>query len=683
VVDVLAKAANSSNTDIRQLGDGLKLVAPIAAGLGISLEETTAAIGALSDAGLQGTLAGTGLRRILSELESPAKKTKDIIESLGLKMEDVRPSTVGLTAALEALAGAGVDTGQALELFGDRGGPAFEVLSTSIPKVKELTAALNDAEGEAQRIADAMDDNLNGALLKVKSAFEAVILSVGEAGATGALRSFFDGLAAVLRGVAENIDTFVNAAQAMAIVLGVALGKVAIGIAIAGIKALGVAIATNPLGLLLTVLVLVGAALFAFRDQLQEAGGGFAELGDTVEAVLSLFDGFGDLIIDAISVIFPSIGEFRDNFEDIATTVNEVILAVIDRIDLLRATFLAMKDAVLAAWEAFPGAFKAIVIDAINGAIGLVEDGVNAIIKIFNKLPKVNIGPVDLGGLDGGGGIDTVSNAASAALEETFRRERGAIIDLVEARTELIASARELAESEAKTAEEVELLIEQMDLFGESAKRVDEAVTKLTPSLDDAGKSMEGVGNAAAAAEPKIESLADTVAEKASFMDDALSNVFNSAADALTEFITTGKLDFKSLIDDMLKQITKLALDNLFSGLFGGGGGGLFGGGGGGGGLGGLFSGIGSLFGFAHGGGFNVGGIPGVDNNLLSINNRPVAKVSRGERIEVIPQGGSFGRAVNVNMTVVTPNAESFQRSSGQIQARIQSGLSRASRRNN
>jgi len=254
---------------------------------------------------------------------------------------------------------------------------------------------------------------------------------------------------------------------------------------------------------------------------------------------------------------------------------------------------------------------------------------------------------------------------------------------LVEARTELIASARELAESEAKTAEEVELLIEQMDLFGESAKRVDEAVTKLTPSLDDAGKSMEGVGNAAAAAEPKIESLADTVAEKASFMDDALSNVFNSAADALTEFITTGKLDFKSLIDDMLKQITKLALDNLFSGLFGGGGGGLFGGGGGGGGLGGLFSGIGSLFGFAHGGGFNVGGIPGVDNNLLSINNRPVAKVSRGERIEVIPQGGSFGRAVNVNMTVVTPNAESFQRSSGQIQARIQSGLSRASRRNN
>ncbi|MCB1281806.1 MAG: phage tail tape measure protein, partial [Salinibacterium sp.] len=135
VVDVLALAANSSNTDVTQLGDAMAYVAPVAAGLGLQIEETAAAIGALSNAGLQGSMAGTGLRRVLSELESPSQKSRDILASMGVTADEVRISQVGLTAALQRLAEAGIDTGQALEIFGDRGGPAFEVLASSIPDV--------------------------------------------------------------------------------------------------------------------------------------------------------------------------------------------------------------------------------------------------------------------------------------------------------------------------------------------------------------------------------------------------------------------------------------------------------------------------------------------------------------------------------------------------------------------
>ena len=130
VVDVLAFAANNSNTNIQQLGDGMKLVAPIAAGLGVSLEEATAAIGSLSDAGLSGSLAGTGLRRVLSELESPSTKTIGLLKELGLSSQDVTISQVGLTEAMTRLRDAGVDTGQALELFGDRGGPPLRYCRT-------------------------------------------------------------------------------------------------------------------------------------------------------------------------------------------------------------------------------------------------------------------------------------------------------------------------------------------------------------------------------------------------------------------------------------------------------------------------------------------------------------------------------------------------------------------------
>jgi len=206
VVDVLALAANSSNTTVRQLGDGLKLVAPIAAGVGVEIEETAAAIAALSNAGLQATLAGTGLRRVISELESPSAKTKRQLGDLGLETKDFRISSVGLTAALQALAEAGVDTGLGLEIFGDRGGPAFEVLSNSIPDVIRFTESLNEADGTASRIAATMDDNLNGAILATKSALEGLVLGVGEAGATGALRGFFDITTVGLRGLANNID---------------------------------------------------------------------------------------------------------------------------------------------------------------------------------------------------------------------------------------------------------------------------------------------------------------------------------------------------------------------------------------------------------------------------------------------------------------------------------------------
>ena len=162
VVDVLALAANSSNTTVAQLGDGLKLVAPIAAGVGVEIEEVTGAISALSNAGLQATLAGTGLRRVISELESPSTKTKKTLKQLGLDTEDYKISSVGLTVALKALADQGVDTGLGLEIFGDRGGPAFEVLSSSIGDVEDFTFALQNAEGTAARIAATMDDNLNG-----------------------------------------------------------------------------------------------------------------------------------------------------------------------------------------------------------------------------------------------------------------------------------------------------------------------------------------------------------------------------------------------------------------------------------------------------------------------------------------------------------------------------------------
>lgn len=208
-VDVLAKTAASANTDISQLGEGMKFVAPVASSLGVSLEVTAAAMGKLSDAGLQAGLAGTGLRRVLSELESPAAKTQRILESVGLSTSDVRVSAVGLTTAMRRLRDAGLDTGQALEIFGDRGGPAFTVLKGALGPMRELAERLEDSEGAAARMAKTMADNLGGELIQIKSAFEELVQAAGEAGFTSTMRSLARALADVLR--SDRVTSFAEA----------------------------------------------------------------------------------------------------------------------------------------------------------------------------------------------------------------------------------------------------------------------------------------------------------------------------------------------------------------------------------------------------------------------------------------------------------------------------------------
>ncbi len=215
VVDVLSFTANNANTNVLQLGDAMKFVAPVASGVGLSIEVTAAAMGALSDAGLQASLAGTGLRRVLSELESPSVATNKVLQSLGLNLDDVRISSVGLVQAMQNLKTAGVDTGLALQIFGDRGGPAFEVLSSSIPKVIKMTEELQNADGTAESIAKTMDDNLNGALLGLRSRFQELILAFGAFGATGGLETSIRALSEGFVILAENVGTVTVALLAL------------------------------------------------------------------------------------------------------------------------------------------------------------------------------------------------------------------------------------------------------------------------------------------------------------------------------------------------------------------------------------------------------------------------------------------------------------------------------------
>ncbi|HIF7719919.1 TPA: phage tail tape measure protein, partial [Escherichia coli] len=90
VGDTLTAAFTRTNTDLRALGETMKYTGPVAAKLGISLEEAAAMAGMLANNGLRGSDAGTAMRASLSRLASPPKAAADALKELGVSVADAR-----------------------------------------------------------------------------------------------------------------------------------------------------------------------------------------------------------------------------------------------------------------------------------------------------------------------------------------------------------------------------------------------------------------------------------------------------------------------------------------------------------------------------------------------------------------------------------------------------------------
>ena len=91
VSDVLTRTFTRSNVDIVSLGEGMKFLAPVAKSAGISIEEAAAAVGALGNAGLRGTIAGTGMRMAINKLLKPTHDAMRAMRDLGLNVRTLTP----------------------------------------------------------------------------------------------------------------------------------------------------------------------------------------------------------------------------------------------------------------------------------------------------------------------------------------------------------------------------------------------------------------------------------------------------------------------------------------------------------------------------------------------------------------------------------------------------------------
>ena len=210
VADVMAAAVTQSTMNIQEMGYAFKYVAPIAASMGVSMREASAYIGVLSDAGIDATMAGTALRRIMSEISNPTNKATKLLEAHGLTMADVNIKTLGLTKVMENLIKANLSVGESFALFGDRGAPAFQTLAQQIDVVKKKHENLMNVQGRAAKMQEVMNQSLYAAFKNLTSAIEYLIIQFSEGtGILGGLKAAMFGVAEGVRFLARNLQLVV------------------------------------------------------------------------------------------------------------------------------------------------------------------------------------------------------------------------------------------------------------------------------------------------------------------------------------------------------------------------------------------------------------------------------------------------------------------------------------------
>jgi len=159
VADVMAKSFSTSALDMEHFSNSMSFVAPVAKSAGMSIEETSAMLAVLANAGIKGSKAGTALRRIISEIGATGKPVSE---------------------ALKDLASKGLNLADAKDEVGRSAQSALLILSEGVDQIKPLTKEFENSAGAANAMATEMGDNALGASKRLESAMEGLGISIGE-----------------------------------------------------------------------------------------------------------------------------------------------------------------------------------------------------------------------------------------------------------------------------------------------------------------------------------------------------------------------------------------------------------------------------------------------------------------------------------------------------------------------
>lgn len=189
VVNALAGASNASRSSVASLGESLKLVGSAGSSVGLSVNETAAALAALSDSGLDGSVAGTSLAAVFNRLVPQTEKASAAMEALGLDFvkgngdfENIVNIAGQLQEALAGVRGEAARKTKISEIFGNDASTIAAVnalVNAGSDGLRKYLKATQD-QSAAQKLANARMNGTEGALERLSGAMETAKLRLGQ-----------------------------------------------------------------------------------------------------------------------------------------------------------------------------------------------------------------------------------------------------------------------------------------------------------------------------------------------------------------------------------------------------------------------------------------------------------------------------------------------------------------------
>ncbi len=626
-------------------------------------------------------------------------------------------------------------------LFGDKAALAFSRIDSATLRqasqdVTDFGVAVSDQDADQIRTAGDAIDRLglvwlgltNQLTVAVAPALETVANALADATRKGGVFqtsiAFLGGHIGEIASIAGAFATFF--AGRFVLSLGAAaLGVTGFSLSLTVLK--GALIRTG-IGALI---VGAGELVYQFSRLVQGAGGFGAALGLLTDLASEVWDRIG-LGLDAV------VASLAASWSGITATVAEAIqgalVAVVGFGNSATGVFQGSFDAVKAIWAALPSAIGDFAFQAANGLIGGVEAMLNGVVSRINTfisglnaalalLPDwatgeggIQIGTLDqvtLGRVDNpfAGAATAAGTAAAAAFKaamgktyietpdlglgtmagdarsraDGYREASGMLAD---AATRPLASWQALQGAMTAAATEGAAAL---DAASVAADGTTEALNGAGRAAGGAGAAGKAAGDATAAGAEAAKTgwaavaaaLSDYAAKAKDIGADigqSLVGAFQSAEDAVGNFVKTGKFSFGDLVTSILADFAKLAvrksilgpLANLLSGALGG--------------AGGIFASV------LHAGGMVGRSGPGRMIPALAFAGAPrmhsggfaglrpdevPAILQKGERVLSRREAASFGAGGgSVNITIQTRDAESFRQSRTQVASDIARAVS-------
>lgn len=283
VASVLGVATTKSALNMEFLGTAMSKVAPVSSALGFSLEDTTALLGTLANAGFDASTSATATRNILLNL---ADSSGSLATALGRPVKDLDD----LVPALAELEAKGIDVATALELTDKRSVSAFKTFLNNTGTITDLRDSITDVNSELAEMSEKQLDTISGQLALLNSKWQGMILGASESGGAveklkNNIKFLTTNLETILRvigslvkalivfkttQIAINVVTKISTTLQRLYRFAVAKTTTAQKLATIQTKLFNTALKSNPLGLIISLLTTAIALLWDYSDATNE-----------------------------------------------------------------------------------------------------------------------------------------------------------------------------------------------------------------------------------------------------------------------------------------------------------------------------------------------------------------------------------------------------------------------------